>query len=163
MISEKMQKALNDQINAELFSSYLYLSMAAYFEAENWNGFASWMKKQSGEEYEHAMKIFEYLTEVNGRILLSALEKPKTEWTSCLEAFEEALKHEIYITNRIKDLVKLAQSENDYATNNFLQWFVNEQVEEVNSVEQIVHKFKLVGDNKVALYMLDKELGSRAD
>lgn len=161
MVSEKMQKALNDQINAELFSSYLYLSMSAYFEAENWSGFAAWMKKQSSEEYEHAMKIFHYLTEVGKRVTLESLEKPKTEWKSCQEAYEEALKHEIYITNRINDLVALAQSEKDYATNNFLQWFVNEQVEEVASVEQIVHKFKLVGDNKVALYMLDKELGSR--
>lgn len=161
MISEKMQKALNDQINAELFSSYLYLSMSAYFEAENWTGLSNWMKKQSSEEYEHAMKIFHYLSEVNGRVTLESIEKPKSGWNSCLNAFEEALQHEIYITKRINDLVKLAQSENDYATNNFLQWFVNEQVEEVSSVEQIVNKFKIVGDNKIALYMLDKELGSR--
>lgn len=161
MISEKMQKALNDQINAELFSSYLYLSMSAYFEAENWGGFAAWMKKQSAEEYEHAMKFFHYVTEVGKRVTLESLEKPKTEWKSPLEAFEEASKHEVYITNRINDLVNLAQSEKDHATNNFLQWFVDEQVEEVASVEQIVHKFKLIGDNKVALYMLDKELGSR--
>lgn len=162
MISEKMQKALNDQINAELFSSYLYLSMAAYFEAENWTGFAGWMKKQSSEEYEHAMKFFHYLTEVGSRVTLEALEKPKTSWTSPLEAYEEAHKHELYITKRINDLVTLAQAEKDYATNNFLQWFIDEQVEEVASVDQIVNKFKLVGDNKVALYMLDKELGSRA-
>ncbi|NMB83199.1 MAG: ferritin, partial [Ignavibacteria bacterium] len=107
MVSEKMQKALNDQINAELFSSYLYLSMAAYFEAENWTGFAAWMKKQSGEEYEHAMKFFHYLTEVGKKVNLESLEKPKTEWKSSQEAFEEALKHEIYITNRINDLVAL--------------------------------------------------------
>jgi ferritin len=162
MISEKMQKALNDQISAELFSSYLYLSMAAHFEAENWAGFASWMKKQSSEEYGHAMKFFHYLNEVNGKVTLEAIEKPKMEWKSPLEAFEEAHKHEIYITNRINDLVNLAQSEKDHATNNFLKWFVDEQVEEVSSVDQIVNKFKLVGDNKVALYMLDKELGSRS-
>lgn len=156
-----MQKALNDQINAELFSSYLYLSMAAHFEAENWNGFASWMKKQSAEEYGHGMKFFHYLNEVGGKVNLEAIEKPKTDWKSPLEAFEEAHKHEIYITNRINDLVNLAQSEKDHATNNFLKWFVDEQVEEVSSVDQIVNKFKLVGDNKVALYMLDKELGSR--
>ena len=162
MISEKMQKALNDQINAELFSSYLYLSMAAYFETENWAGFSSWMKKQSSEEYGHSMKFFHYLNEVNGKVTLEAIEKPKTTWKSPLEAFEEAHKHEIYITNRINDLVNLAQSEKDHATNNFLKWFVDEQVEEVSSVDQIVNKFKMVGDNKVALYMLDKELGSRS-
>jgi ferritin len=162
MISEKMQKALNDQINAELFSSYLYLSMAAYFNSENWSGFANWMQKQSSEEYGHAMKFAHYLTEVGARVSLEAIEKPKFEWKSCLDAYEEAYKHELYITNRISELVNLAQSEKDYATNNFLQWFVNEQVEEVASVDQIVHKFKLIGDNKVALYMLDKELGSRA-
>lgn len=161
MISEKMQKALNDQINAELFSSYLYLSMAAHFDADNWNGFGGWMKKQSAEEYEHAMKFFHYLNEVGGKVTLEAIEKPKTSWKSPLEAFEEAQKHEIYITNRINELVNLAQSEKDHATNNFLKWFVDEQVEEVSSVDQIVNKFKLVGDNKVALYMLDKELGSR--
>lgn len=162
MISEKMQKALNDQINAELFSSYLYLSMAAHFESENWDGFGSWMKKQSAEEYGHAMKFFHYLNELSGKVTLEAIEKPKMEWKSPLEAFEEAHKHEIYITNRINDLVNLAQSEKDHATNNFLKWFVDEQVEEVASVDKIVNKFKMVGDNKVALYMLDKELGSRS-
>ncbi|MEW6507557.1 MAG: ferritin [Bacteroidota bacterium] len=161
MISEKMEKALNDQINAELFSSYLYLSMAAYFEAENWTGFANWMKIQSNEEYEHAMKFFHYLKEVSGRVTLAALEKPKTEWNFPLEAFEDAHKHEVYITKRINDLVELAQLEKDYATNNFLQWFVNEQIEEVASVAQIINKFRIVGDNKVALYMLNNELGSR--
>lgn len=156
-----MEKALNSQINAELFSSYLYLSMAAYFESQNWSGFAVWMQKQSYEEYGHAMKIYKYVVETGGRVSLEAIEKPKFEWKSCLEIFEESLKHEIYITNRINDLVNLAIEEKDHATNIFLHWFVTEQVEEVAVVDQIVNKFKLVGDNKTALYMLDKELGSR--
>ncbi|MEW6195848.1 MAG: ferritin [Bacteroidota bacterium] len=162
MISEKMQKALNDQINAELFSSYIYLSMSAYFESENWSGFAAWMKKQSEEEYGHAMKIYKYVCEVAGRVSLESIEKPKFEWKSAQEVFEEAYKHELYITDRINKIVDLANSEKDHATNIFMNWFVTEQVEEVATVLQIIHKFKLIGDNKGALYMLDRELGSRA-
>lgn len=162
MISEKMQKSLNDQINAELFSSYLYLSMSAYFESENWSGFANWMKKQSQEEYGHAMKIYKYMCEVGGKVLLEVIEKPKSEWKSPQEAFEESYKHELYITDRINKIADLATTEKDHATNIFMHWFVTEQVEEVSSISQIVHKFKLIGDNKSALYMLDKELGSRA-
>ncbi|MEW6701744.1 MAG: ferritin [Bacteroidota bacterium] len=161
MITEKMQKALNDQINAEIFSSYLYLSMAAYLEAEFWNGFANWMKVQSGEEYAHAMKIYKYVNEVEGRVTLEAIKKPKTEWKSPLDAFEEAHKHELYITERINNLVALAVQERDYSTNLFLNYFVTEQVEEVTTVSQIVHKLKLLGDNKPSLYLLDRELGMR--
>ena len=148
MISDKMQKALNEQINAELFSSYLYLSMAAYFESENWLGFAKWMQVQSQEEYSHAMKIFKYLNDVDGRVLLDGIEKPKSKWKSSLEVFEESYKHELYITERINSLVGLAVQEKDYSTNLFLNYFVNEQVEEVSTVAQIVHKFKLLNDNK---------------
>lgn len=162
MLSEKMMQELNSQINAELFSSYLYLSMAAYFESENWLGMAKWMKEQSAEEYEHAIKFYNYINEREGRVTLNAIEKPKFEWNSPLEVFEEAHKHELYITDRINKLVALAIQENDYATNLFLNWFVNEQVEEVATVSQIVHKFKLIGDNKTSLYLLDRELGMRA-
>lgn len=161
MISKKMQKALNDQINAEIFSSYLYLSMAAYFEQENWNGFANWMKKQSAEEYTHAMKIYGYLSEVGGRVVLDTIEKPKSEWKSALTVFEESHKHELFITEKINELANLAITEKDHATNIFLQWFVTEQVEEVGTVDQIIHKLKMVGENKGALYMLDREVGSR--
>lgn len=157
-----MQKTLNDQINAEISSSYLYLSMAAYFESENWNGMAAWMKAQSAEEYGHAMKFYHYINEVEGRVTLDAIDKPKSSWNSPLEVFEESLKHENYITDRINKLVAQTRQENDYATELFLNWFVNEQVEEVATVSQIVHKFKLVGDNKTSLYLLDKELGMRA-
>ncbi|MHB8930317.1 MAG: ferritin [Melioribacteraceae bacterium] len=162
MISDKMQKALNDQINAEIFSSYLYLSMAAYLESENWNGLAAWMKVQSGEEYCHAMKFYKYVNDVEGKITLTAIEKPKSSWKSPLQAFEEAHKHELYISDRINKLVALAMQENDYATNIFLNYFVTEQVEEVSTVAQIVHKFNLLGDNKTSLFLLDRELGMRA-
>lgn len=161
MISEKMQKALNEQINAELYSSYLYLSMAAYLESENWSGMAKWMSIQSSEEYSHAIKIFEYINEVDGRVILEAIEKPEFEWKSPLNVFEEALKHEKYITDRINKLVDLAIQEKDYATNLFLNYFVNEQVEEVATANQIVNKFNLIGDNKTSLFLLDRELGMR--
>jgi ferritin len=162
MISDKMQKALNDQINAEIFSSYLYLAMAAHLESENWNGLAAWMKVQSGEEYGHAMKFYKYVHDVEGKVTLEAIEKPKSSWKSPLQAFEEAHKHELYITERINKLVALANEESDYATGLFLNYFVNEQVEEVSTVTQIVHKFNLLGDNKTSLFLLDRELGMRA-
>jgi ferritin len=162
MISNTIQNALNEQINAELFSSYLYLSMAAYFESENWNGFASWMKVQSQEEYSHAMKLFKYLNDVDSKVILEAIEKPKVEWKTPIEAFEEAHTHELYITDRINKLVTLAVSEKDYATNLFLNYFVIEQVEEVSTVSQIINKFKLIGDNKSSLFFLDRELSMRA-
>ncbi|MGK9477271.1 ferritin [Melioribacter sp. OK-6-Me] len=161
MISEKMAKSLNNQVKEEFFSSYLYLSMASYFEVENWHGFANWMKKQSLEEYGHAMKIFDYLNEVGKKVNLEQLDKPKTEWNTPLEAFEDALKHELHITNKINELAKLADDENDFATANFLQWFVNEQVEEVASVKSIVEKMKFIGDQKSGLLFLDSELGNR--
>lgn len=162
MISDKMQKALNEQINAELFSSYLYLAMAAYFESEKWIGFAKWMQVQSEEEYNHAMKFYKYINDVDGKVLLDAIEKPKLKWKSPLEVFEEAHKHELYITERISSLVNLANQEKDYPTNLFLNYFVKEQVEEVSAVAQIVHKFKLLSDNKTSLFLLDRELGMRA-
>jgi ferritin len=162
MISEKMQKALNDQINAEIFSSYLYLSMAAFLESEDWKGFAAWMRIQSGEEYGHAMKFYKYVHDVEGKVTLAAIEKPKATWKSPLQAFEEAHKHELYITDRINKLVALAMQENDYATNIFLNYFVTEQVEEVSTVAQIVKKFNMLGDNKTSLFLLDRELGMRA-
>lgn len=162
MISDKMQKALNEQINAEIFSSYLYLSMAAWFESENWNGFATWMKTQSGEEYGHGMKFYKYVHDVEGKVTLGAIEKPQTSWKTPLDAFEDARKHELYITDRINKLVALAIQENDYATQLFLNYFVTEQVEEVSTVTQIIHKFKLLSDNKTSLFLLDRELGMRA-
>ncbi|MEK6552736.1 MAG: ferritin [Bacteroidota bacterium] len=161
MISDKMQKALNEQINAELFSSYLYLSMSVYFESENWLGFSKWMQVQSQEEYSHAMKFIKYLNDVDGRVLLDGIEKPKSKWKSPLEVFEESQKHELYITERINSLAGLAVQEKDYSTSLFLNYFITEQVEEVSTAAQIVHKFKLLNDNKTSLFLLDRELGMR--
>ena len=161
MISEKMTKALNDQIVAELYSSYLYLQMSAYFADKNYTGMANWMKLQSDEEYQHAMKFFDYLLEVGAEVELGAIEKPDNKWDSPLAVFEAAHKHELHVTKLINDLTDIALSEKDHATNIFLQWFVTEQVEEVSTVEEIVQKFKMIGDNNAGLYMLDMELGGR--
>lgn len=161
MISKKMQDALNKQLNAELYSSYLYLSMAAHFESTNMNGFANWMSLQSSEEYGHAMKFYNYINEVGAKVILDTIEKPKMEWNSPKEAFEEALDHEKKVTKMINELADLAITEKDHATNIFLNWFVTEQVEEVSSVEDIVHQFELIGDNKNGLFFLDRELGNR--
>ncbi len=161
MISKKMQDALNNQLNAELFSSYLYLAMSGHFENTNMKGFANWMNKQSIEEYQHAMKFYTYINSVGAKVDLKAIEKPKNKWTSPKQAFEEALAHEKKITDMINKIADLALTEKDHATNIFLHWFVTEQVEEVASVEDIVNKFELIGDNKNGLFMLDRELGSR--
>ena len=161
MISGKMTNALNTQLNKEIFSSYLYLSMAAYFEATSFSGFAKWMRLQAAEEYEHGLKFFDYLTRVGGRVTLEVIEKPKSEWKSPLEIFEESLKHEIFITDSINELVNLAVEEKDHATKLFLNWFVEEQIEEVDNVRQIIDKFNLLGDSKGSLFMLDRDMGKR--
>lgn len=161
MLKDKIQKALNAQMNLELSSSYLYLAMAAYFESENLNGFASWMKIQSGEEYGHAMKIYGYINQRNGRVNLAKIDSPKSEWKGAVEVFSETLKHEQLVTKAIDDLVDLAVTEKDHATNTFLQWFVTEQVEEEATAMNILDKIKMVGDNKNGLFLLDRELGMR--
>jgi len=161
MLSEKMSKALNKQINAEMYSAYLYLSMAAYFESVSLSGFAKWMEMQTMEEMSHAKKMYDFVNERGGRVILEAIEQPKTEWSSPLEAFEDAYKHEQYVTSLINSLVDLALEEKDHATNNFLQWFVAEQVEEEASADAIVQKLKLVGGKGNAIFMMDRELGQR--
>lgn len=161
MISKKMQDALNKQLNAELYSSYLYLSMAAHFESTNMKGFANWMSMQSAEEYEHAMKFYKYIIDVGAKVTLTAIDGPKAKWTSPKQAFQDALTHEKKITKMINELADLAVTEKDHASNIFLQWFVTEQVEEVASVEDIVNQFEMIGDNKSGLFMLDRELAGR--
>jgi ferritin len=162
MLKDKIQKALNAQMNLELSSSYLYLAMAAYFESENLNGFAHWMKIQSGEEYAHAMKIYGYINQRNGRVNLSKIDAPKSEWKDAVEVFAETLKHEQKVTKAIDDIVDLTITEKDHATNTYLQWFVTEQVEEEATAMNILDKIKMVGDNKNGLFLLDRELGMRA-
>jgi ferritin len=161
MLKPRIQEALNGQLNAELFSSYLYLSMSAYFDSQSLAGMANWMRIQDQEETIHAMKFFEFINDRDGRVLLTQIDSPKTEWTSPLNAFEEALEHERKVTQMIGDLVDLSLEEKDHAANIFLQWFITEQVEEESAAKTIVDKLKLVGDNPVALYMLDGELAQR--
>jgi ferritin len=161
MIDPKMEKALNDQIVAEFYSAYLYLSMAAYFDAEGLAGFAQWMRAQFQEEQAHAMKMFNYVTERGGRVKLGAIDAPPTEWDSSVQVFEETLKHEQKVTGLINKLVDLALSISDHATDNFLRWFVSEQVEEEDSVDSVLSQLKLIGDNGQGLLMLDRELGAR--
>ena len=162
MLKERIEKALNDQVNAEMFSAYLYLSMSANFSAMNFSGFAQWMKVQATEEMVHAMKIYNFIIERGGRVTLAQIDAPETTWETPLAAFEAALKHEQYITGRINDLVDISIEEKDHASNIFLQWFVSEQVEEEASADEIVQKLKLVGNKGNAIFMLDRELGARA-
>ena len=161
MIDKKMQSALNEQINAELYSAYLYLSMVAYFESVNLPGFANWMRVQTQEEVMHAMKIYDYINERGGRVILKSIGEPQTEWESPLDAFEAAYEHEQKVTGLINGLVNLAIEEKDHAANMFLQWFVNEQVEEENNADAIVQKLKLMADAPGGMYMLDNEMGQR--
>lgn len=161
MISAKMQKALNDQVNEEMFSSYLYLSMAAYFEAKNLKGFANWFRIQSQEEQAHAMKFFNFILQKGGKVSLKQIEAPKSDWKTIPEAFSDTLKHEQKITGLINKLVEVSMAEKDYATHTFLQWFVTEQVEEEANVEDLIQKLEMIGENKSGLYMIDNELGSR--
>ncbi|KLO24858.1 MULTISPECIES: ferritin [unclassified Marinitoga] len=161
MISKNMEEALNKQINEELFSAYLYLSMAAYFERKGLKGFANWMNVQYQEETFHAMKMYRYLLERGGSVELFEIKKPKREWNSTLDVFKETLEHEKHITKCINDLVDLAEKEHDRATFNFLQWYIDEQVEEEANGEEIIAKLELIKDNPNALFMLDRELSSR--
>ncbi len=161
MLTKKMERALNEQINAELYSAYIYLSMAAHFENKNFEGFAKWMEAQAQEEVGHAMRIYGYVNSRSGRVVLAKIDGPKTDWSSCLDAFSDALDHERAITGNINDLVELAYKEKDNASHQFLMWFVAEQVEEEESVGRIVEKLKLVGDSPSALFILDRELGNR--
>lgn len=161
MIKDSLEKAINNQINEEFYSAYIYLSMAAEFGDRDLKGFENWMREQAKEEVEHAMRLFDYLEERGGKVDLEEIDKPKTDWNSPLEAFEDAYKHEKYITRKINDLVDLAEEENDRATVNMLQWFIEEQVEEEDSVSAIVEKLKMAGDNTSSLLMLDSELGNR--
>jgi ferritin len=161
MLSQNMEQALNKQLNAEFYSAYLYLSMAAYYYSLNLNGFANWMTVQNQEETMHAMKFYNYINERGGRIQLAPIDGPPTNWNSPLEVFEETLKHEEKVTGLINNLVDLAIAERDHAANAFLQWFITEQVEEEASANEVIQNLKLAGNDPHALFMLDRELGTR--
>lgn len=160
-MNEEIEAALNEQINEELGSYYIYLSMEAYFASESLDGFATWMEYQAREEVEHAMRIFRFLNDRGARVRLQAIEEPKAEWASPLAAFKDAYEHEQYITQKINELVDLAEEKDDKATLNMLDWFVEEQVEEEATTEAIVDKLEMVGDSGSGLLALDKSLASR--
>jgi len=161
MLSEKMQKMLNEQINKELWSAYLYLSMSAYFEEQNLPGFANWMRVQSQEEVTHGMKIFDYVNERGGRVLLQPISEVPSEWNDTKTIVEETLNHEKVVSQSIYKLVDLAIEEKDHATNNMLQWFIKEQVEEEASVDELLGKVEMTEGKPHAIMMIDKELAGR--
>lgn len=161
MISKKLEKAINEQINKELYSEYLYISMQAWFADQNLDGFANWMNVQGQEERFHAMKFYNYIIERGGQVELLAIEKPPKSFTKPLNAFKMALEHEKFITKSINDLMDVAIKENDHASKSFLQWYVDEQVEEEANADRIVHKLEMIKDNAQGLFMLDNELAQR--
>jgi ferritin len=162
MLSDKMQDALNGQLNAELYSSYLYLSMNSYFKSINLDGFANWMYYQAQEELTHSMKFYDFIIQRGGKVKLQQVDAPPTDWDSPLAVFEATLAHEQKVTGLINELVELALSEHDHATNIFLQWFVSEQVEEEESVGGVLEQLKLMGEAKGGLFMIDRELAKRS-
>jgi ferritin len=161
MLTKAMQDALNEQINAEMFSAYLYLSMSAYCLSVNWTGSAHWMRVQSQEETSHGMKLFDYVNDRGGRAMLRAVSQPPGEFKSLHDVFQHVLEHELEVTKRIHRLYELAVKENDYASQVMLQWFITEQVEEEKTVTEILAQLKLIGEQSTALFMLDRHLGSR--
>jgi ferritin len=160
-MNTKVEKGLNEQIHAEFFSFYLYLSVAAYFTKIHLDGFAHWMRIQAQEEFGHAMKLFDYLNERGGTVSLMALDAPKSEWASPATAVGEVLKHEQYISRRINELVDLANKENDHATTVVLHWYVNEQVEEEATADTLFHQVQMVESSPHGLLMIDRELAAR--
>jgi ferritin len=161
MLSEKLLYTINDQIEHELFSSNLYLAMAAYFEANSLPGFAHWMEVQSEEEREHALKFIEYLNDVGGRVKINAISEPQSEWTSPLDVFEHVLTHEKKVTSLIHNLYEIALQEKDYAAQSMLKWFIDEQVEEEKNASLIVEQLKMFEDHRGAILNIDHHIGKR--
>ena len=163
MIGKTMQEAMNEQINKEFFSSYLYLSMAAYFEDRNLTGFAHWMRLQADEEREHAMKFYNFILDRGGRVYLKAIDAPATDWKSNLEVAEQVAEHEAKVTASIDSLYELALKEKDYPAQTMLQWFITEQVEEEKNAAELVAKLRLIEERGTAVLMLDHRLSKRGD
>jgi ferritin len=161
MLSKALQDAINEQIKNELYSAYLYLAMAAYSEASNLPGFAHWLRAQSEEEVEHAMKFFDFVNERGGRVVLHAIDQPPVEFESPVKIFEETLNHERKVTGMIHRLYELALEEKDYPAQVMLHWFIDEQVEEESNATQILDTLKMIGDKGQALVMFDRELAKR--
>ena len=161
MLSNAVEKAINDQIKNELYSAYLYLSMSAYLESANLSGMARWMRLQSDEEMAHAMKFFDYVYDRGGRVVLQAIDQPPAEFGSPLDVFEQALAHEQKVTGLINQIYGLAVKENDYPSQIELRWFITEQVEEEKSAGDIVDLLKVIGDHGPSVIMVDRQLGAR--
>lgn len=161
MIDKKVEKALNEQINAEFYSAYLYLSMSAYFDSINLPGCAHWMRAQYGEEIGHGMKFFKYITERGGKVTIKGFDNPPVTWASPLAVFKAAYAHEQKVTGFINKLVEIARAEKDNATEIFLQWFVMEQVEEEQNADSIINKLTIAKDSPNIMFMIDHELGAR--
>lgn len=161
MLKASIEKAFNEQINAEMYSAYLYMSMAAWFEGLQLTGFAHWLKVQAQEEMTHALRFYNFIFERGGKVTLKAIKAPEVKWETPLAAFEAVLKHEYLVTSLINKLVALARKENDYAAENFLQWFVKEQVEEESGAEEVIGKIKLVNETPGGMFMLDKDMAAR--
>lgn len=160
-MDKKMEKEINAQINREIYSAYLYLSMAAYFEAETLTGFAQWMKVQTMEEMIHAMKFYTFIHDRGGKVVLEAIDKPETKFDSIKDIFEKTLEHEKFVTKNINNLYSLAQKQNDNASLIFLEWFLTEQIEEEKNATDILAKLKHTGEQGEGVLMLDKDLGAR--
>lgn len=161
MASEKMLNALNDQFNFELLSGYYYMAMASYCESEEMEGMSHFLHEQAKEEYEHAMKFYEFINDIDGRVKMQAMTEPKNDYSSFLEVFQEALSHEELVTSKINNLLDMAIEEKDYPTMQFLQWFIEEQVEEEASMKAIITKLERIKGNFQGLYQLDKQLAGR--
>ncbi len=160
-ISKKMEDAINKQINAEMYSAYLYQSMSAYCETVGMKGFANWMNVQAKEEMTHAMKFYNYILERGGKVVLQAIDAPKIDWKNLIEVFEDVYSHEQHVTSLINNLVDLATEEKDHATVNMLQWFIAEQVEEEANADEILQQLKMTDGKGPALFMIDKDLKAR--
>lgn len=161
MIKKEVLNALNEQINAESYSAYMYLSMAAYFEEMGLSGFANWMKVQYQEEAAHALKFFNYITERNGKVVLKAIDQVPVDFDGIVDVFEKTLAHEINVTNLINNLMNVAVAANDHATQSFLKWFVDEQVEEEANVEKILANLRLINGQGNGIFMMDREMSQR--
>lgn len=161
MINKEVTEVLEQQVNKEFYSAYLYLSMSAHFSDTGLLGFANWMRVQAQEEQAHAMLIYDFLVERGEKVILTAIDTPPNTWGTTLEIMEEVLKHEMYVTSLIDNIVNVAEKHKDRATMSYMNWFVDEQVEEEAGAQDIISKLKLIGDDKSALYFLDKDLGAR--
>jgi ferritin len=161
MIDKKIESAMNEQLNWELYSSYLYFSMSAYCESVNLKGFSHWMRTQAMEEMTHVKRFHDFMTARGGRVILTAIKAPPTEWDSPQAVFQDTMEHEQHVTKRINDLMNLAHDLRDHASISFLQWFIDEQVEEEESVDGVLQSLKLNENNPGGLFMIDKELTQR--